>query len=163
MRWLLFLMIILAAGVIQTSLADLAAIGPAKPDLLIALVVFLAFQFDLHEVFLPIWALGIFRDVFSASPFGVYGLIFLGVGVFVSLVRQFAFRDSVVAVIALTTMSVALCETLALCVLSMKYRVPYRGSIVASALFSGIYSSAIALALPALLKRPCRWMSLGRE
>jgi len=163
MRWLLFLIIIVAAVVFQTTLADLAAIGPAKPDVLIALVVFLAFSFDLREVFLPIWALGILRDAFSAGPVGLYGLIFLGIALIVSFVRQFAFRDSLVAVIVLTTGSVVLCEALALGVLSIKYSMPYARGIVARSLFSGVYTSAITLLLPVVLARPCRWMRLGRE
>jgi len=161
-RFLLLLIILVAAVVAQTTLADLASIGPARPDLLIALAVYLALTFDLREVFVPIWGLGIFRDAFSQAPVGMYGLIFLGMGLLVSYIRQYALRDNPVVIMFVAAFAVVLCETAGLAVLSLKCGAPATSRMLTDSLFCGLYTSIVASLLPRFLGRPCTWMGLGR-
>jgi len=44
-RFLVLLLILTGAVVIQTTVADLASIGPARPDVVVALVVYLALTY----------------------------------------------------------------------------------------------------------------------
>lgn len=161
-RLLLLLGFLSVAAVVQTTLADLFVIGQARPDFLLALVVYLALSFDLREVLVPIWVLGIFRDAFSLGPIGMYALIFLVVGLLVSWVRAYAFRDSLLTVVATAVFAVAVCELFAAAALSVRYPMPPVGRILRQSLLSGIYSSIVVLLLPRVLARPCRWIGLGK-
>jgi len=161
-RYLLLLFIITAAVVFQTTLADLLAVGRVRPDFLLALAIYLALSFDLREVLVPIWGLGVFRDVFSLGPVGLYASIFIVVGLIVSYVRAYAFHDRTLVVIATVVLAVMLCEVSAAAALSIRYPLPTVGSILRHALLSGLYCSVVVLLLPRLLVRPCKWMGLGR-
>jgi rod shape-determining protein MreD len=162
-RFLLLFLLLIAATAVQTTFADLAAIGGVKPDLLLALAIYLALSFELREALIPIWGLGLFRDVFSFGPVGLYAFIFLFVGLFVGCVRAYAYRDNVFVVIVTVVLAVALCELSAAAVLSWRYAMPSAGSVIRHSAASGLYCSCIVLLLPRLVSRPCKWLGLGRS
>ena len=161
-RFLVLLLILTAAVVIQTTVADLASIGPARPDVVVALVVYLALTYELREVFAPIWGLGILRDSLSAAPMGLHGLVFLGIALLISYVRICIPREKPPALLIVSTAAVMLAEASVAFVLSVKYAMPAPDHILIGSLLSGIYTSAIVSVLPRFLHRPCRWIGMGR-
>jgi len=163
MRWLLLLMMLTAAVVVQTTLAGVLTVGRAKPDFILALAIFFALHFDLREVFIPIWTLGIFRDVFSLGPIGMYGLIFLVIAVIVGYVRAYAFRDNLLILIPTVVIAVVLCETAGHIALSVRYRGLSADGIFTGSLLIGLYTSLVLILLGRLLDLPCKWIGLGRE
>jgi|GEM_PF-3490973 len=162
LRFLLVLGLLTIAVVIQTTLADLLAIGRAKPDFLLALVIYLALSFDLSKVLIPIWVLGISRDVFSFGPIGLYASIFIVLGLLVGYVRAYAARDRAPVVVATVVLAVMMCELSASAALSIRYAMPAAGRILGDSLLSGLYCSFVVLLLPRVLARPCKWAGLGR-
>ena len=161
-RFLVLLLILVAAVVIQTTLADLASVGPARPDVVIALAVYLALAFELREVFIPIWAMGIMRDVFSAAPVGMHGLIFLGLGLLVSHIRHYVPRDNPIVMMFVAAVAVVLCETVAVGVLAMKYGAHVQSSVLVNTLLNAAYTAVVSAVLPRFLNRPCRWVGMGK-
>ena len=161
-RWLLLLLIITAAAVVQTTLADLAAIGRATPDLTLALAVYFGLSYDLRDAFLPAWLLGLFRDAFSAGPVGMYGIIFLLLALLLGYVRTYAFHDKPGVTILATALASAAASMAGLAMLSLLHPVPPAGHVLARSLLDGAYSAAAVFALPAVLDRPCRWIGLGK-
>jgi len=161
-RCLLALCFLTGVAVVQTSFADLAAIGPVRPDFILAVAVFLTLTFGLRQVFVLVWCLGILRDVYSAGPVGMYALVFLAVGLMVDYVRAYAFRDNPGIAFAAAFGAVMVCNLLAALVLSFQYTMPPSWQIIRESLLSGVYCAAIVLILPRVLGRPCRWLGLGR-
>ena len=161
-RFLVLLLILVVAVVIQTTLADLASVGPARPDVVIALAVYLALAFELREVFVPIWALGILRDAFSAAPVGMHGLIFLGLGLLVGGIRHYVPRDNSVGIMFVAAAAVVLCETVAIGVLAIRYDVRVGRDMLLTVLLNAAYTAALSAVLPRFLNRPCRWVGMGR-
>ncbi|HUW33030.1 MAG TPA: rod shape-determining protein MreD [Planctomycetota bacterium] len=161
-RFLVLLLILAAAVVIQTTVADLASIGPARPDVVVALVVYLALTYELREVFVPIWGLGILRDAFSAAPMGLHGLVFLVIALLISYVRGYVPREKPPALVIVSAAAVMLSEASVAFVLAVKHATPTPSHILVGGLLSGIYTSAIVSILPRFLHRPCRWIGLGK-
>jgi rod shape-determining protein MreD len=163
-RFFLLIALLAIAVVVQTALADLAAVGEAKPDLLMALAIYFALTFDLGQVMIPIWALGAARDVFSIGPIGLYAFIFLAVGLMVSRVRAYAFSDNPVTVVVTVVIAVILSEFSAGVALSVRYAMPVAaGTIIGRGLISGLYCSLIVLLFSRVLARPCLWAGLREQ
>ena len=162
LRFLVLLLILIGAAAIQTALSDLASIGPARPDLMIAAAVYLALAFDAREVFIALWGLGILRDACCALPMGVHGLVFLGIALLGNRVRQVTPPGSPVVLGFMAAMAAVLCETIGAFVLSALYHAPVPGGLVFSTLLSGCYTAALAVILPRFLYHPCRWVGMGR-
>ena len=163
-RLLLLLGLVAIAVVVQTTLADLLAIGETRPDFLLALAIYFALTFDLGEVLIPIWALGVFRDVFSLGPVGLHAFIFLGIGLLVSRVRAYAFSDNVVTVVVTVVLAVILSELSAGVALSVRYAVPATaGMTFRRCVVSGLYCSLIVFLFSRVLVRPCIWAGLEKQ
>ena len=163
-RFLLLLGLLTVAVVVQTTLADLLAIGEAKPDFLLALAIYFALSFDLGEVLIPIWALGAARDVFSLGPVGLHAFIFLAIGLLVSRVRAYAFSDNVVTMVVTVVLAVILSELSAGLALSIKYAVPAAaGMTLRRCVVSGLYCSLIVFLFSRVLERPCIWAGLEKQ
>jgi len=161
-RCFLALCLLVGVAVVQTTFADLAAIGSVKPDFILAVAIYLTLAFGLRQVFVLIWGLGILRDCFSFGPVGLYGVVFLAVGLMVDYVRAYAFRDNPGVVVVASVLAVTASNVLAALALSLRYAMPPAWQIIRESLLSGAYCAVIVLILPRLLARPCRWLGLGR-
>ena len=79
MRWILFLLLAGLAVLVQTTLMRLVAIGGARPDLVLAVLVPFCLGSRREAGFAAGCVAGLARDLFTAEPFA------LGVGVFAVL------------------------------------------------------------------------------
>lgn len=78
---------------LQTSVFGFLPILGARPDLLMALLIFLALYS--HEGTWPLryWFVGLGKDICSAGPPGLYALTFMLVGVLVHRMRKDIYRE----------------------------------------------------------------------
>ena len=108
------------AVVLQTTLVPRMALGPAVPDVLLVVVVYVGLTAPPYPALLTGWGVGLAKDVTSGGPLGAWAALFLGVAGLVVVLRGRFFLGRTVAralLVGLVAVGVGLLY-LAVCALS---------------------------------------------
>ncbi len=87
------LLLVLSAGLLQTTLVPRLAIGEVKPDLMLASLVYISLLFGTRYGIWAGFSGGIFVDLFSPRHLGVNGLIYTTICFFLGEIGGRVFRD----------------------------------------------------------------------
>ena len=78
MRWTIFLVVALAAVILQVGTSQVLGLGEQRvmPDLLLLVALVVAFRGPREEALLACWGLGLLKDLTSVAPLGAYAVSF---------------------------------------------------------------------------------------
>ena len=112
MRWFWIVVLGLAVLALEMSLVSKMRGLGGGPDLLLLFVIFLSLYCPMEDAALSGWLLGLAKDSLSDGTFGLYAVLYMGLGFFLSRIRADIFLEynvSHVANAAVSTMLVYLC------------------------------------------------------
>ncbi|HHT9124456.1 MAG TPA: rod shape-determining protein MreD [Candidatus Brocadiia bacterium] len=89
----LFILLLLCTSLIQSALLQHLSPWGIRPDLFIIFVIFFSFKFNAKQANLPIFIVGITKDVFSAGPLGLNAFLFIICGFLISLIKDRIFKE----------------------------------------------------------------------
>lgn len=92
-RFITLFILLLCASLIQSALCQHLSPWTIRPDLFIIFVTFFSLKFDTKQASLPIFFVGITKDVFSAGPLGLNAFLFIICGFFISLIKDRIFKE----------------------------------------------------------------------
>ena len=95
-RWLSFVILLLALLVTQMAMGRLMGIGPQRimPDLLLLLAIFLALRSSCTRTILACWVLGLVKDLSSSSVLGSYAISFSLVAFLILSLREWLYAGN---------------------------------------------------------------------
>ena len=99
MRWLRWLLAVALLVVIEGAMPLALRPRGVAPDLLVGLVVALALDARSGAIFLPIWGVGLVRDLTSIGPFGLHAFLFGAAGVALHRLRHHFYLDQSLATV----------------------------------------------------------------
>ena len=79
------------------------------PDLMFFWVIISSFYLPLKKSVITNWFIGILVDLVSATGFGVFGFLYLSVGLFISFLRTMFFSEDIITRIGTTFISAFVC------------------------------------------------------
>ncbi|HUT34112.1 MAG TPA: rod shape-determining protein MreD [Planctomycetota bacterium] len=163
MRWFPFVLVAVAAVLLQAGLMPLVEFGDAFPDLLVALLVSFALGVGPAEGFAAGAVLGLGRDLFSKGPFGLGMAVSAILGWLVSRRRPVALGErfparAVFGFLCSVAMSLALLlpDVVEGCG-------PAWGFVARRTLLTAVSTSVLAALVGALVWRKARWFGLRRR
>ena len=152
--WFGLAAVVVLAALVQTTLVPLCAIRGIKPDLMIALVVWLSLRAHWYDVFAANCALGVLRDVFSAAPIGTFGLLFLLCGHLVGWIGRYVSGRNWFAQVIAAFVAVVLCNAAA----GIRLGFPLQHVLGEAA-----YTALLMPILAWVMARPARWLKLPEK
>ncbi|MFW5799019.1 MAG: rod shape-determining protein MreD, partial [Planctomycetota bacterium] len=102
MKRYLVLVLVSAAAVLVEALPQVHTVGGVRPEMTLVLVVWLAFSHDWEDIVLPLFVIGLVRDVYSMWHFGYYAGMYLLVGGAIAVMRTAIFRRNPVSQVVMT-------------------------------------------------------------
>ncbi|MDP6114074.1 MAG: rod shape-determining protein MreD [Planctomycetota bacterium] len=141
---------------LQTSVFGFLPILGARPDLLMALLVFLALYSDDGAWPLRYWFVGLGKDICSAGPPGLYALTFMLVGILIHRMRKDIYRELWSTRIWLVFMGVVVANGSAALSQALSFG-NYRLLEIAAGVFLEAAYSALAAPLFMLMLLFCRF------
>ena len=91
-----------AAVVLQSTAVTHLRLGPLGPDLVLAVVVFLALAAPRYPALVAAWTLGLGKDVTSGGPLGAWAVLFLGAAGLVTGLRDKFYTHKALTQVLLT-------------------------------------------------------------
>jgi len=161
--WFGLAIVIVAATVLQTSLMNRIAVENVKPDLMLALVVVLSLRSRWQDMFVANWVLGILKDLTSHTPVGMYGVLFMSVGLLAGVAVRQVFGDHLLVHLVCAFVLAAACECAVAVLLVLIHGLPRSGAIMRAAIGGAVYTALISPPLAWLMVRPARWLRLPVE
>lgn len=143
--WLGFLILAFIAVCAQTALAPHVEVLHARPDLMLLLVVFYGIHARGSDGLLTAWVAGLFTDLCSQEPLGLYCVLYSVVALVLIQARELVFRDHLLTHVVLTFV-LALAVKLALAAYVM-WRYPLvsaENPLFTRAIVSALYTTALA-------------------
>lgn len=176
MRWLLFVILVYVALLLQTTFGNLLMVrsewpGPIMPDLLAAVAVFFALSLrQSADVVIACWALGLGLDLtttgamagaadgqFFLPPLGPMAIAYTLAGLTVFKLREAFFRERVFSQMILVAFFVVAAHGLYVLIISLvgsrHGQWDYFGQRLVQALLTALYSAALAPLVHSLLRR----------
>lgn len=143
---------------LELTLLDRWSVWGARPEALLALACFAAlFAKEPTQGLLGCWIIGTMKDVASAGPLGLHGLLFTGAGWVVLQVRQILFPDSPVTQLAVAFVATCWVQSAGAAVAALSSGGIPLGVVLAKTLVSALLTAVLTPVLLAALTRS-RWM-----
>ena len=122
MRWFSFTIMLFVALVLQVGMARLFGLGRQRimPDLLLMLMVILAFRGSHEQAPLAGWILGLIKDLSSESPLGGYAFAFGLTAWVIVRSRELFFGDNPISLMFITFVAGFLAEQFVLTICLFK-------------------------------------------
>ena len=92
MRWVTFMLVVVALLTVQSTVAPRLSLIGARPDWLLVAVVVLALHAPARDAAIGAWIIGACADLMTIERFGLIALTYLLVAMIVTSVREFLFR-----------------------------------------------------------------------
>ena len=147
MRWFNFTIMLFAALVMQVGMARLFGLGRQRimPDLLLMLVVILAFRGSHGQAPLAGWVLGLIKDLSSQSPLGGYAFAFGLAAWGIVRLRELFFGDNPMSLMFITFVAGFLVEqfVLIICLLKNIFTGEDYGTLSTVIAFSTLLTAAL--------------------
>ena len=166
-RWLSFVVLLLALLVTQMATGRLMGIGPQRimPDLLLLLAVFLALRSSCPRTILACWILGLVKDLSSASVLGSYTISFSLVAFLVMSLREWLYAGNPLTILLACLAGSFLTEQSAFWVNYLRGHFPiasYRGQSL-EMFFSAAFTAALAPYAQVLLLKLSQQLGVSRQ
>ncbi len=144
MKKLLFLFVIIACALLETTVLNSFRVFNTKPDLLLTLVVIVSLGFELRwAIFFSIFA-GLLKDSFSISSFGINTILFgLWSFILVRLSRKISVETDLMRVIVLSIVLVLNSVVLKIIFFYSGKFIPF-GIFMRTAFFSSAYTILVS-------------------
>ncbi len=85
--------------IFEATLSHRFSFGPVRPELVYVLPVFWGLEARSDGVTFHAWTAGLLKDLFSVTPFGTYGVLFLIAAFLLCTLRDYLFRDHVMTLL----------------------------------------------------------------
>ena len=153
--------LLLLGGVLlafELTVLDRWSVSGARAEALLSLACFAAlFARDSAQGLLAAWLIGLLKDLGSAGPLGLHGLLFLAAGGVVLQIRQILFRESPLTQLAVTFVAACWVNLAAAIVVSLTVGgIPF-GVIVGKTLLSALFTAVLTIPMHATLAQ-VRWL-----
>jgi len=167
MRWLSFLILVLAALLVQVSICRPLGLGPQQvmPDLLVLLAVVLIFWGGGDDdVLAGCWVLGLAKDLSSAAPLGAYALSFGVMALLIRRLRELLYGQRLLPMMIITGLGSFLVEQTVffLSVLKGDALSDRYGRLSTGMMFSALFTGALTPYVYWLVGKLHRQLGLGR-
>lgn len=103
MNKFLAIAIIFAAVVLEIAVAPRLKFGGVSPNLLLVALVYVGLLANRQEILMASFAGGLFLDLFSSFPFGIFAVIFVLIGILLNESKYYLFARANFFVILLAT------------------------------------------------------------
>lgn len=167
MRWFNFTILLTAAIVLQTGVARIFGLGPQRimPDLLLLVMVVMAFRGARDQALLPCWILGLVKDLSSAAPLGSYALAFGLLALTITYLRELLYGQRLLPMMLTVLVGSFLVEQMVylLCVIKGAPLADQYGRLSLGMLFSAGLTAALLPYGHGLLMKLHRWLGLAQR
>ncbi len=163
MQPLFFLLLVLAALIIQTTALNYMAIYGVKPDLVIILVILNGFLRGTREGAFLGFSAGILQDLVSGGYFGLNTLTKMVAGYLAGLGKDRLYRDNRIIAAGLTWVCTVGAQFIFyILLLSVNVSIPVLNAVVNVILPTAFYNALVVLVFYAYFYRFCRGGPYGR-
>lgn len=90
---ILQILLIIIAFIFQAGFPALLKFSVVFPDLVLVVVIFIAFAYPRKKIVFPVVIGGLLTDIFSGMPFGISSILFLTIVFLIEAGRKFLFAD----------------------------------------------------------------------
>jgi len=159
MHWIYFAILLYVTAVLQTTLVPVVAIHDVRPDLMVLVAVFYALNAKTYDGLLMCWIVGLVIDLTSLgyenqANVGLHAFSLGLIGWGIVRLRSLMLRDSVATQVMVTFLATALLAMAASAFMMYAAQAwELFGEVLANALFTALYSAALAPYLHWLLKK----------
>ncbi|MBI5778941.1 MAG: rod shape-determining protein MreD [Planctomycetes bacterium] len=138
----IFIILALALIFLEALFFYKLEIRGVRPDFLLVLIFFIAFNTPLEKAIIPVWLIGFFKDIVSQSGLGTTALLYLVSVLVISLLKEVIFKDDTGIQVVVLFLSVWLCHFLNGLGLFLFYfaGMPPLGYIMLKSLATSIYT-----------------------
>ena len=91
--------ITIICALFEATLSYQLNISSVRPELVFVIPVFWGLQARSDEVTFHACTAGLIKDLFSATPFGTYGVLFLVFAYIICTIRSYLYRDSIITLV----------------------------------------------------------------
>jgi rod shape-determining protein MreD len=146
MRWIGFIILIVLAAVIQSTVLSWIRIHRIGPDLLFLVAVYYLLQASPAEALLAAWAAGLTLDLFSDVRVGTFALSFGLVGLAVIRMREMLFKDHPLTQLVVVLIGCELSQVLARAINALLEPSLQWGlaDVLLGALYTALYTAILA-------------------
>jgi len=157
-KWIFFLILVILLALFQVTLLDYFKIFKVKPDLLLIGVVIASLIFDLRWSFILSILLGIFKDTFLVTTFGINTLLFpLCSFLIVKLSKEITIDDNLMRLALVFIVSIVHNTLTGLILIYLGNFIPL-GIFLRTVFLSAVYTTAI-FPLVILAIRPLKFFN----
>jgi rod shape-determining protein MreD len=166
-RWLSFVILLLALLVTQMAMGRLMGIGPQRimPDLLLLLAIFLALRSSCTRTILACWVLGLVKDLSSSSVLGSYAISFSLVAFLILSLREWLYAGNPLTILLACLVGSFLTEQIAFGINCLRGHFPlesYQGQSL-EMFFSAAFTAALAPFAQVLLLKLSHQLGVSRQ
>ena len=159
MRWLAFILLAVAAVILQSSALPRLTVFGARPDLLLIITIFIALYAHPQDAVAGGWGLGLLADLLSIERLGLLALTYGAVAFLVLIVREYIFKYRASSQLVLAGLLALLVQAgwLVYQGLSYGWSVGLANGSAAALAGSAAYTALFAPVVLQLLLRRARW------
>lgn len=166
-RWLSFVILLLALLVTQMATGRLLGIGPQRitADLLLLLAIFLALRSSCPRTIFACWVLGLVKDLSSSAVLGSYAISFAVVAVLIISLRDWLYAGHPLTILVACLLGSFGAEQIAFWINCWRGHFPltsYRGQSL-EMFFSAAFTAALAPYAQVLLLKLSQQLGVSRQ